>query len=1671
MLANSLRDAGPKNQLWRLRARTAFESCILVKRSNSERRHYLARSRASRALAMLRFGSALIRVHLRSLVLLALTVLTAPLLLAQRSETLPASANGFDGGLVLGVSDVIVSPGTGGQATKLLGAPTFGETGAGFPFGLSFDAEVRTAAGELSGDTVPDIVVAMGAGGSLVRLYNGATLSEIASGYPFGPAFVGGVSVATGDLDGDGRADIIVGQASRGGMLTAFSGRDISVLVSIAPFGAGYAGGLNVASGDVDGDGRDDVIVGQATGGSVSIISGATRQALLTGAAYGPLPGGVFVAAGDVTGDGRAEVITAPGTGPLPIIVYDVRSGSVVTTLTPYANAPGGARIAVNDTTGDGRMEIFTVPGPGAQPELRVYDGATFATLSSRLVYPASYLGGSFLSTVPSSTLRFVSAAATSFQSGVASTFSVAVRGYPPATTIEQTGTLPSGIAFTSQGNGMATLAGTATASGMFNLTFTASNTYGRSTQNFVLTVGQAPAITSASSTTFTAGAAGTFTVGSSGFPAPALSLSGALPSGLTFVDHGDGTGTLAGTPAAGSGGSYLLTINAVNGLGAGASQALTLTVNAAPTFTSSATGTFGVGAAGSFTVTATGYPVPVITLMGALPAGVTFTHNGNGSATLAGTPAAGTGGVHPLSLAADNGVGTPATQNFSLTVTAPPAIVSSSSTTFAVGVSGSFSIATTGYPAPTINTSGNLPAGLTVTSANNGTATLAGTPSVGTGGVYALTVSASNGSGTPATQTLAVTVNAAPAITSAATAAFAIGHAGSFSMTSTGVPTPTISVAGTLPAGVAVTFHGNGTAMLAGTPLPGTAGSYPLIVTAANGVGTNATQALTLTVDVGADAQDESYSNGVGNTQYSVGAGTPPTPAIVVSGSVLNNDTGVAPLSAGPSSIVTAHGGQVQMAANGTFLYTPPVGFAGPSDSFTYVLTDGSGGTDTSTVTINLGAVVWYVNASASGGDGRSQSPFSSMTAAATAAQAGQTIYVHQGAPTGATALKSNQTLWGSGATFALNGLSIAATAAPVLQGTVTLANGVLVRALSINGGVAAAVVGTGISGSQVLNGVSVVGGLTGLSFSNVGGTITVTGGSISGVSGTDVDINGGTAAIAIGASVSNTVGRSIAVQNLAGGSVTFSAPIADTGLGVLLQNNSSATISFSGGMAISTASSDAFTSIGGGTLAVTQNNTTVVNTLASAGGQALVVRNSTIGATGLTFRSISAGGGGYTPGIGIVLDQTGSIGGLTVVGNGTADSGGVIRRKSGADGSTTSGMAVFLRNTTAASLRWMRFSDLDNGAIVGSQVANFSLQDSVLDGTQGTSATEGGLRFGAPDPQPLAGVSGAVLLHNVVATGSAGHGAAFFAQSDAMTLQIGGTSRPACGFSSNSTSSGGDGLHIQLQNTATATVTVDKCQFRDDRDAGIRGLAEGMSDLTITVSEVDFVHRPTGQGQSGVVLKNSGDAHVTAHVTGSQFESLPGANVWLGQEPFNASSASLLRATITANQGFSQPVGATEPPIVLALSSSLGEVARSRLLIENQGNTLSPVLETIRVTTGDSGTSPAADVTLLNNHTDVGDAVNGPYSVTIEATQPGANVCTNVRDNTFHWLPTSGTGGPLLVRQGNGAAFRLERGAALLSDPVATVLTTNNPLTTNQVIGSIAVVENGTCVLPSAP
>jgi Carboxypeptidase regulatory-like domain/Putative Ig domain len=269
-----------------------------------------------------------------------------------------------------------------------------------------------------------------------------------------------------------------------------------------------------------------------------------------------------------------------------------------------------------------------------------------------------------------------------------------------------------------------------------------------------------ATSITSAGSAAFTAGTGGSFTLTAAGTPAPTWAESGTLPAGVSFVPQTDGTAALV-VSAAAAAGVTSFTATAGNGVGSSVAQTFTLNVNpvGGPTITSAASAGFTAGTGGTFTVTSAGGSTPMLSESGSLPTGVSFMPGGNGTGTLV-VGASAAAGSTPITFTATGSSAT-ATQSFALTVTAPaPAITSAASADFALGsgVGGTFTVASTGVPTPTLTETGALPSGVTFTPNSGGTATLAVAPGTASGTIT-FTVTAANGAGPAATQTFTLTI------------------------------------------------------------------------------------------------------------------------------------------------------------------------------------------------------------------------------------------------------------------------------------------------------------------------------------------------------------------------------------------------------------------------------------------------------------------------------------------------------------------------------------------------------------------------------------------------------------------------------------------------------------------------------------------------------------------------------------------------------------------------------------------------------------------------------------------------------------------------------------------------------------------------------------------------
>lgn len=271
-------------------------------------------------------------------------------------------------------------------------------------YDASFLGGVRVATGDVTGDGVPDVITAAGAGGGPhIKVFDGSTGALVSEFFAYDASFTGGVYVATGDVDGNGVSEIITGAGEGGGphvrVFTAAGG----LVREFFAYDASFTGGVRVASGDVNGDTFEDIITAAGPGGGphIKIFSGNAAQGVLNEyfAYDASFVGGVYVASGDTNNDGLADVITGAGAGGGPHV--KVFSGASTSTLLSYfaypSNYTGGVRVGALDINSDCFADVLTTPGAGISAFTQVFDVTRSAAMDSFLSYDPSYLNGAFV--------------------------------------------------------------------------------------------------------------------------------------------------------------------------------------------------------------------------------------------------------------------------------------------------------------------------------------------------------------------------------------------------------------------------------------------------------------------------------------------------------------------------------------------------------------------------------------------------------------------------------------------------------------------------------------------------------------------------------------------------------------------------------------------------------------------------------------------------------------------------------------------------------------------------------------------------------------------------------------------------------------------------------------------------------------------------------------------------------------------------------------------------------------------------------------------------------------------------------------------------------------------------------------------------------------------------
>src|SRR5262249_51524884 len=219
---------------------------------------------------------------------------------------------------------------TGGQADGL--AP-WGAYPLAFSPYPTYQQGVRVAVGDVNGDGRPEIVTAPAQGGwTEIRVFDGTSYRQLAAFPPFndGSSEGGGAFVATGDTTGDGRAEIITGIdqycCTQVHVLDGLTGSD---LAGFYPFGTSSQVGARVAAADLNGDGRAELLVSGSGTGTVQVFAPEGGQPIRALQLF-DAPAFVSMAVGDVVGDGRPELVAAANTtGGPQVTIVGPRAGGV----------------------------------------------------------------------------------------------------------------------------------------------------------------------------------------------------------------------------------------------------------------------------------------------------------------------------------------------------------------------------------------------------------------------------------------------------------------------------------------------------------------------------------------------------------------------------------------------------------------------------------------------------------------------------------------------------------------------------------------------------------------------------------------------------------------------------------------------------------------------------------------------------------------------------------------------------------------------------------------------------------------------------------------------------------------------------------------------------------------------------------------------------------------------------------------------------------------------------------------------------------------------------------------------------------------------------------------------------------------------------------------------
>ncbi len=263
-------------------------------------------------------------------------------------------------------------------------APTSCALRSRFNFPVGGNGPLFVAVGDLNGDGKPDLVTANATppGGTVSVLLNlGAGVFGSPTTYPVGSQ---PFAVAIGDLDGDGRPDLAVANGGAS-TISVLLGSGTGTFGTQTTFAAGGAAPVSIVAADFNGDGKSDLAVANSGGATVGVLLNTGAGTFGAASTYTAGSNAEAVAAGDFNGDGSLDlaVAVAATAGSVGILL---NSGTgTFGAVSSYAAGKNPSAVVVGDFNGDGKPDVAVSNGQDATVSVLLNSGT--GTLGTQVAY------------------------------------------------------------------------------------------------------------------------------------------------------------------------------------------------------------------------------------------------------------------------------------------------------------------------------------------------------------------------------------------------------------------------------------------------------------------------------------------------------------------------------------------------------------------------------------------------------------------------------------------------------------------------------------------------------------------------------------------------------------------------------------------------------------------------------------------------------------------------------------------------------------------------------------------------------------------------------------------------------------------------------------------------------------------------------------------------------------------------------------------------------------------------------------------------------------------------------------------------------------------------------------------------------------------------------------